>query len=83
MNEIQERINVNGCFDEILPIIQQLVITAAVFMLLTCVIIFVTIFLTCFLIVEIRWTVSRVERCSQKKKRNTMTNFPEGDEENF
>ena len=24
MNEIQERINSNGCFDEILPIIQQL-----------------------------------------------------------
>jgi mannose/fructose/N-acetylgalactosamine-specific phosphotransferase system component IID len=83
MNEIQERINVNGCFDEILPIIQQLVITAAVFMLLICIIVFVTIFLTCLLIFEIRLTVSDVERYCRKKKRRYEKNYSEGEEEKF
>ena len=83
MNEIQERINVNGCFDEILPIIQQLIITAAVFMLLICTIVFVTIFLTCFLIFEIRLTVSDVEQyCRKKRNRNDETTF-EKDDDNF
>jgi hypothetical protein len=69
MNEIQERINVNGCFDEILPIIQQLIITAAIFMLLICIIVFVTIFLTCLLTFEIRLTISDVKRhCGQEKR---------------
>ncbi|UJR25825.1 hypothetical protein I4U23_007175 [Adineta vaga] len=66
MNEIQERININGCFDEILPVIQQLIITAAVFMLLICIIIFVTIFLTCLLTFEIRLTKSNVQRYCRK-----------------
>jgi hypothetical protein len=83
MNEIQERINVNGCFDEILPIIQQLVITAAVFMLLICIIIFVTIFLTCFLIFEIRLTISDVERYCRKKRRRYDGTSSERDEDNF
>jgi uncharacterized membrane protein len=83
MNEIQERINVNGCFDEILPIIQQLVITAAVFMLLICIIIFVTIFLTCFLIFEIRLTISDVERYCRKKRRRYDETSSERDEDNL
>ncbi len=83
MNEIQERINVNGCFDEILPIIQQLIITAAVFMLLICIIVFVTIFLTCFLIFEIRLTISDVERYCRKKRRRDNETYSEKDDENF
>ena len=83
MNEIQERINSNGCFDEILPIIQQLVITAAVFMLLICMIVFVTIFLTCFLIFEIRLTKSEVERYCRKKKRQLDELSSEKEEETF
>ena len=68
MNVIDERINVNGCFDEILPVIQQLIITAGVFMLLICLIVFVTVFLTCFLTFEIRLTVSNVQRYYRKRK---------------
>ena len=83
MNEIQERINVNGCFDEILPIIQQLIITAAVFMLLICIVIFVTIFLTCVLIFEIRLTISDVERYCRKKRRRNDENSSERDEDKF
>jgi mannose/fructose/N-acetylgalactosamine-specific phosphotransferase system component IID len=83
MNEIQERINVNGCFDEILPVIQQLVITAAVFMLLICIIVFVTIFLTCLLIFEIRLTVSNVKRYCRKKRRRYEENDSEKEEEKF
>lgn len=80
MNEVQERIHVNGCFDEVLPIIQQLVITAAIFMLLICVIIFITIFLTCLLIFEVRLTVSEVERYCRKNK---LTNKEKDDDEIF
>jgi hypothetical protein len=83
MNEIQERINVNGCFDEILPIIQQLIITAAVFMLLICIIIFVTIFLTCFLIFEIRLTITDVEQYCRKKRRRDDDISSNRDEDNF
>lgn len=83
MNEIQERININGCFDEILPIIQQLVITAAIFMLLICIIIFLTIFLTCFLIFEIRLTRSEVERYCRKKKRKYDELSSEKEDETF
>ena len=68
MNVIHERINVNGCFDEILPVIQQLIITAGVFMLLICIIVFVTIFLTCFLTFEIRLTVANVQRYYRTRK---------------
>ncbi len=81
MNDIQERINVNGCFDEILQIIQQLVITAAVFMLLICIIVFITIFLTCLLIFEIRLTVSDVERYCRKNRRRYDENDSEREEE--
>lgn len=83
MNEIQERIHVNGCFDEILPIIQQLVVTAAVLMFLICIIVFVTIFLTCLLIFEIRLTVSNVERYCRKRKVRHEENYSERDEEKF
>ena len=70
MNEIQERININGCFDEILPVIQQLIITTGVFLLLICIIIFVTIFLTYLLAFEIRLTKSDVQRYCQKQRRS-------------
>lgn len=62
MEAIHQRIHVNGCFDEILPIIQQLIITAAIFMLLICTIIIITIFLTCFISFEIRLTEANVRR---------------------
>ncbi|CAF2312509.1 unnamed protein product [Rotaria sp. Silwood2] len=81
MNEIQERININGCFDEILPIIQQLIITAAVFMLLICVIIFITMFLTCLLTFDIRLTKSDVKRHCQKKRRSNEENHSEKEDE--
>ncbi|CAF0815638.1 unnamed protein product [Rotaria sordida] len=83
MDEIQERININGCFDEILPIIQQLIITAAVFMLLICVIIFITIFLTCLLTFDIRLTKSNVKRYCQKKRHTSEESHSEKEEEKF
>jgi hypothetical protein len=83
MNEIQERININGCFDEILPVIQQLVMSAAIFMLLICVIIFITIFLTCFLAFEIRLTISDVKRYCRKKRHRDEENYSEKGEETF
>ena len=83
MDEIQERINVNGCFDEILPIIQQLIITAAIFMLLICIIVFITICLTCLLTFEIRSTVSDVNRHCRKKRRKVEEDYPEREEERF
>ncbi|CAF0910058.1 unnamed protein product [Adineta ricciae] len=70
INEIQERININGCFDEILPVIQQLIITTGVFLLLICIIIFVTIFLTYLLAFNIRLTKSDVQRYCQKQRRS-------------
>jgi len=83
INEIQERININGCFDEILPVIQQLITTAAIFMLLICIIIFVTIFLTCLLTFEIRLTLSDVKRYYRKKRHRDEENYPEREEETF
>ncbi len=83
MNEIQERINVNGCYDEILPIIQQLVITAAIFMLMICIIVLITIFLTFVLTLEIRSTIADVKRHCGKKKRRDEENDVEGEEERF
>lgn len=74
MNEIQERIHVNGCYDEILPVIHQLITTAIIFMLLICVIVFITIFLTCLLTFEIRLTKSDVEHYCKKKRRRTKEN---------
>ena len=70
MNDIHQRIHVNGCFDEILPIIQQLIITAAVFMLLICIIIVITIFLTCFISFEIRLTEANVRQYFRKQARS-------------
>ena len=80
MNDIQERININGCFDEILPIIQQLTITAAIFMLLICIIIFITLFLTCLLAFEIRLTISNVRRYCRMKKHVKVNHFEIEDE---
>lgn len=75
MNKIQERIHVNGCYDEILPIIHQLITTSVIFMLLICVIIFITIFLTCLLSFEIRLTKSDVEHYCQKKQRQAKADL--------
>ncbi|CAF1033782.1 unnamed protein product [Rotaria magnacalcarata] len=83
MNEIQERININGCFDEILPIIQQLIITAGIFMILICVIICVTVFLTCLLTFEIRLTLSNVKQHCQKRKHSNEENHSEKEEQLF
>ncbi|CAF3355835.1 unnamed protein product [Rotaria sp. Silwood1] len=83
MDEIQKRININGCFDEILPIIQQLIITASIFMLLICVIIIITMFLTCLLTFDIRLTISTVKRQCQKKRRSNEENHSEQEEERF
>ena len=81
MDEIHERVHVNGCFDEILPVIQQLIVTAAVFLLLICVIVFVTIFLTCLLSFEIRLTRSNVEHYSHKRRRKVEDNPKELEED--
>lgn len=76
MDYIHERIHVNGCFDEILPVIQQLIVTAAIFLLLICVIVVVTIFLSCLLSFEIRLTRSNVERYCRKRRRKDEENPP-------
>lgn len=83
MNDIQERIHVNGCYDEILPIIHQLITTSIIFMLLICVIVFITIFLTCILTFEIRLTKSDVEHYCQKKRRRPNRNQSEKNESLF
>lgn len=83
MNEIQERINVNGCFDEILPIIQQLVITAGIFMFLICIIVCITIILTCLLVFEIRLTLSNVQQYCQNKKHSIIENPSDIEEQHF
>ncbi|CAF3694918.1 unnamed protein product [Adineta steineri] len=83
MNEIEERININGCFDEILPVIQQLIITASIFMLLICIIIFITILLTCLLTFEIRLTISNVRRHCRKKRHTDQNDYIEKEEETF
>lgn len=80
MNEIQERIHVNGCYDEILPVIHQLITTSIIFMLLICIIVFITIFLTCILTFEIRLTRSDVEHYCQKKKRQRQTNASQSEQ---
>lgn len=74
----------NGCFDEILPIIQQLIITSAVFMLLICAIIFVTIFLTCILTFQIRLTKSDVQRyCAKTRYEKKQAEDADASEETF
>lgn len=73
--DIRRRINVNGCFDEIVPIIQQLLSSGALFLLLISGIVVFTIFLTCILSFEIRLTVVEVRNNSKEKKKRENADF--------
>jgi hypothetical protein len=67
LDVVQTQIHTNGCFDEILPIIQQLITVGAILMLLICVILIITTLLTCLLSFEIRSTQMLVERVRRKR----------------
>ena len=74
IDQIHKKVHMNGCFDEILPIIQQLIFSAALFMMLMSLIVVITMVLTFILTFEIRLTSKNVQRRINRKQTITENN---------